>query len=158
MGARNSQSELFHGKCVQHSIQKQSSRYGSVGEIFRNTKNNSTSGVANRNFSLLADPSMMLAMPSETIVVTHIKTTTGSDTLKALSTVVLKGEIHNESGTLLDDFNGTLEFTLFDKEVNFVTIGKNNPAFNYDEWYNALYRGTTSVRNGIFEFEFWKYF
>ncbi len=45
----------------------------------------------------------------------------------------------------MDDFNGTLEFTLFDKEVNFVTIGKNDPAFQYDEWYNALYRGKASV-------------
>jgi hypothetical protein len=135
-------------------FQKQSSQYGTLGEIFRNTKNNSTSGVSNRNFSLLADPSMLLAMPTESVVVTGIKTSSGSDTLKALSTVTLTGEIQNESGTVLDDFNGTLEFTLFDKEVNFITIGKNDPAFQYNEWYNALYRGKASVTKGTFQFEF----
>jgi hypothetical protein len=135
-------------------FQKESSRYGTVGEVFRNTKNNSMSGVSNRNFSLLADPSMTLALPSSSISVTEIKTITGSDTLKALSTVHLRGEIQDESGVLIEGFNGTLEFTLFDKEVDFVTIGKNNPSFKYDEWYNALYRGKASVVNGQFDFEF----
>ncbi|HET6540022.1 MAG TPA: type IX secretion system sortase PorU, partial [Chryseolinea sp.] len=135
-------------------FQKQSSQYGTLGEIFRNTKNNSTSGVSNRNFSLLADPSMRLAIPSESVVVTTLKTSTGSDTLKALSTVTMKGEIRDESGTVMDDFNGTLEFTLFDKEVNFVTIGKNDPPFQYNEWYNALYRGKASVTSGTFQFDF----
>ncbi len=135
-------------------FQKQSSGYSTLGEVFRNTKNNSMSGVANRNFSLLGDPSMTLAMPTESIEVTELKTITGSDTLKALSTVSLKGEIHNESGDVIDDFNGVLEFTLFDKEVDFVTIGKNNPPFQFNEWHNALYRGKVSVINGTFEFQF----
>ena len=135
-------------------FEKELSGYGTIGDIFRKTKNNSTSGVSNRNFSLLADPSMRLAMPVGSVVVTSIKTSTGSDTLKALSTVMLKGEIQNEDGILMDDFDGTLEFTLFDKEVDFVTIGKNDPAFQYNEWYNALYRGKASVSNGTFQFEF----
>jgi hypothetical protein len=133
---------------------KQSSQFRTLGEIFRNTKNNSTSGVGNRNFSLLGDPSMTLALPSDSVVVTKLQTKNGSDTLKALSTVVLKGEIHDASGLPIDDFSGVLEFTLFDKPVEFVTIGKNDPAFQYDEWHNILYRGRTSVQNGIFEFEF----
>jgi hypothetical protein len=133
---------------------KQSSQFPTLGEIFRNTKNNSTSGVGNRNFSLLGDPSMTLAIPSDSVVVTKLQTKNGSDTLKALSTVVLKGEIHDASGLPIDDFSGVLEFTLFDKPVEFVTIGKNDPAFQYDEWHNILYRGKTSVKNGIFEFEF----
>ncbi len=128
--------------------------YGTLGEIFRNTKNNSMSGVANRNFSLLADPSMKLAMPNESISVTSIKTLTGSDTLKALSTVIIKGEVHDESGTRIEDFNGILDATVFDKEVDFITVGKNNPAFQFNEWYNALFRGKASVKNGAFEFQF----
>ncbi len=135
-------------------FQKHSSRYNTLGKVFRDTKNNSMSGVANRNFSLLGDPSMTLAMATESIEVTELKTITGSDTLKALSTVSLKGEIHNESGEVMEDFNGILEFTLFDKEVDFVTIGKNNPPFKFNEWHNALYRGKASVINGTFEFQF----
>jgi hypothetical protein len=112
------------------------------------------SGVANRNFSLLADPSMSLAMPTESVVVTEIKTFTGSDTLKALSTVTIKGEIIDESGAINENFNGVLEFTLFDKKVGFITIGKNNPPFKYNEWVDALYRGKASITNGTFEAQF----
>lgn len=135
-------------------FEKESSRYKSIGEVFRNTKNNSMSGVANRNFSLIGDPSMTLVMPMESVQVTSVKTSTGSDTLKALSTVIVKGEVQNESGTRMEDFNGTVEATLFDKEVDFVTIGKNNPPFKFNEWYNALYRGKASVKNGVFELQF----
>ncbi len=45
-------------------FKKKDNAYRNIGEVFRSTKNNSMSGVANRNFSLLADPSMTLALPS----------------------------------------------------------------------------------------------
>jgi hypothetical protein len=135
-------------------FQKNAGRYATIGEVFRNTKNNSISGVANRNFSLLGDPSMTLALPSASIEITNLETMNGSDTLKALSTVRLSGEIHDEAGEVIKAFNGVLEFTLFDKEQEFVTIGKNNPPFQFKQWSNSLYRGRTAVVNGVFEFEF----
>ncbi|MEO7991871.1 MAG: type IX secretion system sortase PorU, partial [Chryseolinea sp.] len=135
-------------------FQKESNHYLTIGEIFRRTKNNSTSGVSNRNFSLLADPSLTLALPTNHIVVTELKTTSGSDTLKALSRVIVKGEVQDEGGVILSNFSGTLQATLFDKQTQFVTIGKNNPAFAFKEWYNSLFRGQANVTNGTFEFEF----
>jgi len=135
-------------------FQKESNRYINLGEVFKRTKNNSISGVANRNFSLLADPSMTLALPSNTIAVTELKTANGSDTLKALSTVIVKGEIQDETSARIDTFSGTLEATLFDKEVESVTIGKNDPPYKFKEWTNALYRGKASVIDGVFEFQF----
>ncbi len=135
-------------------FQKNLGQYLTLGEVFKRTKNNSFSGVSNRNFSLLADPSMTLSLPSNGIKVTEIKTAAGSDTLKALSSVVVKGEIIGLEGSLISDFNGTLEATLFDKAVQSVTTGKNDPAFKFDEWTNTLYRGKTSVKNGQFEFRF----
>jgi hypothetical protein len=144
---------VLNQEFYQSIFEKKSSEFPTLGEVFRNTKNNSTSGVGNRNFSLLADPSMTLAIPSDSVIVTGLHTLSGSDTLKALSTVVIKGEIHDESGRV-NDFNGILAFTLFDKEVDFVTIGKNNPAFHYNEWSNAVYRGKATVENGMFEVQF----
>ncbi len=135
-------------------FQKESNHYLTTGEIFRRTKNNSTSGVSNRNFSLFADPSLTLALPTNNIVITELKTTSGSDTLKALSRVIVKGEVQDEGGVILSNFNGTLQSTLFDKQTQFVTIGKNNPAFTFKEWYNSLFRGQADVQNGAFEFEF----
>lgn len=134
-------------------FQKENGFYSSIGEVFRRTKNKSVSGVANRNFSLLGDPSLTLALPSNTVQITSIKTATGSDTLKALSTVIAKGEIRNATGEKLTSFQGIAEVTLFDKETDFVTIGRNDP-FRYKQWYNALFRGQATVTDGAFEIEF----
>ncbi len=125
-----------------------------LGEVFRQTKNNSTSGVSNRNFSLLADPSMTLALPPHVVAVTELKTIAGSDTLKALSTVKVRGEIRTFSGEKLETFNGTLAATLYDKRAERVTIGRNDPAFEFEEWKNALFRGQASVKDGEFEMTF----
>lgn len=125
-----------------------------LGEIFRRTKNNSTSGVGNRNFSLLADPSMTLKIPVNKVAVTSFQTTTGSLTLKALSTVILEGEIRDETNQLITDFNGYTEITLFDKRMDYVTVGKNNPPYAFSQWSNVLFRGKASVTAGKFEITF----
>lgn len=128
--------------------------YPTIGEVFQSTKNNSASGVANRNFTLIADPSMVLALPEYTIELTSVKTSFGSDTLKALSTVVARGEVLGPDGSRAVAFDGVVEATLFDKKKEFVTIGKNNPAFEYSQWENAVFRGLASVKQGEFEFTF----
>jgi hypothetical protein len=135
-------------------LTRQNNLYLPLGEVFRRTKNNSVSGVSNRNFSLLADPSMTLALPSNEVHMNSVKTATGSDTLKALSTVIAKGEIRNPQGEKITSFNGVVEATLFDKETDFVTSGRNNPPFQYKQWYNALFRGKAKVKNGEFELTF----
>lgn len=135
-------------------FQRNSSKFKSIGEVFQQTKNASMSGVSNRNFALLCDPSVTLVLPPENIAITDIKTANGSDTVKALSTVTVKGEIQNTNGDKLEIFNGVLEATLFDKENTFTTSGRNNPPFTFKQWFNALFRGKASVKNGEFEFEF----
>lgn len=151
----NSTTNFALNKAFYNAIfQPASGVYPSLGEAFLKTKNNSISGVANRNFSLLADPSQTLAIPASSVAITEIHTTSGSDTLKALSTVVVQGNVQDASGNVMSGFNGTLEATLFDKQAAFVTIGKNDPAFTFRQWYNALFRGKASVKNGAFEFRF----
>ncbi len=132
---------------------KEAGRSITLGEVFRRTKNNSISGVSNRNFSLLGDPSMRLAFPQLDARVLEIKTKTGSDTLKALSTVVVKGAIM-DSETVLTNYDGILYATLFDKETAYTTLGNENPPFNYMARTNALFRGKSTIQNGMFEFEF----
>ena len=83
---------------------QENGRYLTLGEVFRRTKNNSTSGVSNRNFILLGDPSMTLALPPQTVEISSIKTINGSDTLKALSEVVAAGRIVNASSETISDF------------------------------------------------------
>jgi hypothetical protein len=126
--------------------------YRSIGEVFCDTKNNSTSGVANRNFSLLGDPSMHLAMPTNHIEVTSIETESSSASLKALSRVIIKGEVRDIDDNVMTTYSGKLEATLFDKQTEFKTIGKN--LFTFKEWFNALFRGQASVDDGEFELRF----
>jgi hypothetical protein len=135
-------------------LDRKSGSYHNIGEVFRQTKNNSVSGVANRNFSLLGDPSLTLALPSDTVSITSLKTKNNSDTLKALSTVVVRGEIHDFDGGIRGGFNGTVQITLFDRPAKLTTSGRNNPPFSFNEYNNALFRGQASVVNGKFETEF----
>lgn len=134
-------------------FQRENNKPLTLGEIFRRTKNNSLSGVSNRNFSLIGDPELQLALPSRKINVNTITTESGSSTLKSLSTVIVTGEVTDENG-IDETFNGTLEAVLFDKEVSFQTRGDENAPFNYTQWYNRIFRGKASVKNGAFEFRF----
>lgn len=132
---------------------KENGKYRDLGTIFRDTKNNSINGVSNRNFSLLGDPSMLLAIPNYEVVATQIKTSNGSDTLKALSRIKIMGQIQSE-GTIKNDFNGSVFVTLKDKEFSVETLGDENPVFTYKERSNTLFRGEATVKDGLFEAEF----
>jgi len=129
---------------------KSNGHYRDLGAIFRDTKNNSVSGVANRNFSLMGDPSMRLAFPENQIQINSVKTAFNSDTLKALSTVVIHGEIR-QSGIKRSDFQGVVDATLFDRPASFTTLGDENPPFTYTRWSNVIFRGKASVIGGDFE-------
>ena len=150
----NSSTNFTLNKAFYESFfQKVNGQHKDLGTIFRDTKNKSMSGVANRNFSLLGDPSMMLAIPEEQVIISKINTANNSDTLKALSTVLIKGEVQT-NGVKNTNFNGTLIASLFDKETALQTKGDENPVFNYSVWNNALFRGEARVTDGNFQMEF----
>jgi len=58
-----------------------------LGDLMRHTKNNSLSGSLNRNFALLGDPSMRLALPAAEVALTQVNGRAlgaAGDTLRAL--------------------------------------------------------------------------
>jgi hypothetical protein len=120
-----------------------------LGTLFRETKNKSLSGISNRNFSLLGDPSMKFGLQPEVAVVTDISTATGSDTLKASSDVIVQGEIRLGAG-VSSSFNGVVEISLYDKRSNLVTLGDENEPFDYKRWDHLLFRGQATVEQGRF--------
>ncbi|HYG04636.1 MAG TPA: type IX secretion system sortase PorU [Chryseosolibacter sp.] len=134
-------------------LAKENGFYNHIGEVFRQTKNNSTSGVSNRNFTLLGDPSMHLALPPYSVNVTSIAAEDGSDTLKALSKVTVTGHIEDVNG-IVSGYEGTVEALLFDKKEAFETTGRNDPSFKFEAWKNILFRGNASVKEGEFKLEF----
>ncbi len=127
-----------------------------LGDILKQTKNNSFSGVINRNFSLLGDPSMRLAYPQEKIILTKINNQNPEkQTLKALSKVQLEGEILNAiNNTRQTDFNGTVLVSVFDKPSDVSTLGQKAAKFQYKTYRNQIFEGKISVKNGAFHCNF----
>jgi len=144
---------ILNKSFYQSFFTKDNNQYRDLGSIFADTKNKSISEVANRNFSLLADPSMKLALPENNIIINEIKTASGSEQLKALSRVTIKGHISKDD-LANTEFNGELNLTLFDGPVTLVTKGDENPPFDYYERSNSFFNGKAEVAMGNFEMEF----
>ena len=144
----------FYNNCF---APKSDSTMPSIGEILMSTKNNSFSGVDNRNFSLLGDPSLYLAYPEDEINITHINNEEldmSPDTVNALGKVIIAGEIRNSQGKKIEDFEGILEVKIFDKESAITTLGNEGAIFNFKALENVIYEGSSSITNGLFEFTF----
>jgi hypothetical protein len=126
-----------------------------LGDVMRGTKNNSLSGPVNRNFALLGDPSMRLAYPQAQAVLTQVNgkvvTATRTDTLKALQTVELTGEIHQQTQQL-SDFTGTIRLSLYDKAITHTTLGSEagSPKMTYQAFSNPIFTGQVPVQQGRF--------
>lgn len=129
-----------------------------LGDIMRLTKNEGVpgTGINNRNFILLGDPSLQLAYPKQAAVVTAIYnagSTAPADTLKALEKVRIEGIILTADSLPDPSFNGKLLATVYDKTDKLRTLGQTDPSMEYSHRQNVLYRGETSVSGGRFSFE-----
>ena len=130
-----------------------------LGDVMRLTKNNSLSGPVNRNFALLGDPSMQLAYPKAQAIVTQVNgltvTANRLDTLRALQTVELAGEIQQQ-GKRSSDFSGTLRLTLYDKATTETTLGTeaDSPKMSYQAYTSLIFTGQVPVEQGRFVVRF----
>jgi hypothetical protein len=128
-----------------------------LGDVIEITKNNSISGINNRNYALLSDPSLMLGYPKDKIALTKIngKPISTADTIKALGKVTLEGEVRDNNGVIIPDFNGNIYVTIFDKPSvikTFGTQGSTSTSFKLSN--NLIYEGIASVTSGTFSLSF----
>ncbi|OED40430.1 peptidase C25, partial [Flavobacteriaceae bacterium (ex Bugula neritina AB1)] len=141
------------------------SNYISVAEAVRQMKNSFVTNSNRRVVFFFGDPAMKMAIPKPNIRLTAINDvpiTQEVDVLKALSRVKISGEVVNESGVLLSDYNGILETTIYDKEIDRETLAndgtRNNAGelikLNFKTLGEIVFRGKASVTNGLFDFEF----
>ncbi len=125
-----------------------------IGDVMKQTKNNSLSGRINRNFALLGDPSMRLAYPQQQVILTKLNgksVTEKLDTLKALSKITLEGEIRLPNSNVPNTaFTGTLSVVVFDKETTTTTQGTESVKMSFQERKSVLFEGRASVKNGVF--------
>jgi hypothetical protein len=137
-------------------LEKPNGEFQRLGDIIKYTKNNALNGANNRNFILLADPSMRLSYPKNEIKIAKINNRVldeKTDTLRALQKVIIEGEIVNTQQTV-SSFNGELDFSLFDKRNSRQTLGSESVPFEYLERDSQLFNGKASIQNGLFKIEF----
>lgn len=136
--------------------------YRSLGDAVREAKNftyqNFPDVANNRKFTLLGDPALTLGFPRERVVVTRINglDILRADTLSALETVTVEGEVRDRQGNLLSGFNGQVFPEVFDKVRSLTTLA-NDPgsqAVSFPLQQNRLFRGTATVSGGRFSFQF----
>jgi hypothetical protein len=105
------------------------------------------------------DPAMKLAQGSPGIKLTRMNgkdILQSPDTLKALSRVRLEGVITDGEGNPVNDFNGTLSATIFDKALDKTTLDNDNfgRKMEFRSIESKIFRGRASVNNGTFAFDF----
>ena len=124
-----------------------------IGDAFRLTKNARNTGVANRNFILLGDPSMKLALPENEVFIGAVQNPAGTDTLKGLSEIWISGEVRS-GGIKNSAWSGSIEFEVYKSPVHEITRGDENPPFEFEAWKELVYRGSAAVTAGDFALAF----
>ncbi|MGB1205149.1 MAG: type IX secretion system sortase PorU, partial [Chitinophagales bacterium] len=156
-----SSNEKMNRAFLNHLFEPINGEIPAVGEIARLAKNevDASTTINNRKFSLLGDPALRLNYPKHNIVTTAINNQaigTELDTIKALSKVKIEGELRTENGVRMDNFNGVVYPTVFDKMSNITTL-RNDSGSNEKEFRlhrNTIFKGQAAVENGRFSFEF----
>ena len=142
---------------------KPDSSYRSLGEAVRQAKNVTYNFLGdvinNRKFTLLGDPALTIAFPGYKVTTTAIngQAVTGTpDTLKALSEYTISGTVQDNAGNTLNDFNGTIYPTIFDKVQTVNTLGNDagSLAVPIQVQKNILFKGKATVNSGRFSFSF----
>lgn len=155
---------ILNNNYLQFALQPDANgRYKTLGEATMTGKNYTyqTSGdiVNNRKFVLLGDPAMTLGFPTYKLKVTKVNgkdISIATDTLSATELVSMEGEVADNSGNLLSNFQGTAYLSLFDKVQNITTLA-NDPTsqrVQFQTQENSLFKGKATVQNGRFSVKF----
>ena len=156
------QSQNLILRTYQNMFQMQDGEYKTMGEIFYHTKQDVS--YYTKVFVLFGDPALRLAYPKNNVVLKKINgkpvtpatdTICTNDTLKALSTIALQGEITDNFGEKMTDFNGIVRVSVYDKENTYQTKGDNGWAkVDFKLRNSLLYDGKANVENGEFTVNF----
>ena len=132
-----------------------------IGEALQRAKMQAWSADEDRmnafKFSLLGDPAMRLSLPKYEIGIISLnqKTFTGKDTLLAGNKYTLKGAVNNK-GVLQSNFNGILDFVLYDAITNKKTLANagTSRVTTVAMQENILFKGKVTVTKGNFTVDF----
>jgi hypothetical protein len=134
---------------------KQDGEYPRFGDVIRRSKLN---GEANDlKFVLLGDPALQLAFPTLKVITTHINNETVDetfDTLRAYDVVKVSGMITDENDNPVNNYNGIVYPSVYDKSIDFVTYGDQSAPYTYSLRNSLIYKGKVAIIDGEFTFSF----
>ena len=128
-----------------------------LGEALKDAKN--TLGVSDKGnklaYVLIGDPAIRLNYPTDY----QVETTTQMDTLHALAIQQVEGQIVDEDHAVVNDFNGDIEITIYDK-MQVITTRDNDDQtedavkVDYNDYPNTIFTGSAKVKEGKFQYTF----
>lgn len=133
--------------------------YNSIAEVLRVSKAQSNNYSDTKVALFIGDPALMLAIPKQKVVLTKVNgipITQPIPDLQALAEVTLAGEVQDEAGNPLTNYNGELLVNVFDKNYNKTTFNNDNfsPPMTFTNLGETIFRGNASVNAGQFQFNF----
>mgnify|MGYP001374885670 FL=1 len=113
----------------------------------------------------IGDPAMKLSIPEPQIIITRINDIPIDEfesNISGLDLVNIKGNVLDSSGQIIDNYQGELTATVYDKEIERSTLGNDGTTDNsgnpilldFKTLGETLFRGKSSISNGEFEFNF----
>ena len=160
----------FNDELGQYLFSYGSDEYPTMAEALRLTKTDPAIASKNqkRLVFFIGDPAMKLAFPKPNVRLSKINDIPigqPTDTLKGLSKIKIEGEVVDASGNLIDDYNGILSTTIYDKNIDRQTLANDGTRQNlngtgpiikldYETLGEIIFRGQASVQNGVFAFDF----
>jgi hypothetical protein len=129
-----------------------------LGSLYRQTKNESLNGANNRNFSLLGDPSLRLALPEASVSIDKLvalNNLTAVDTLSNLIPIKLTAAVIDpRTQAFLSSVQGSFKLEIWGQATKSKTLGDENAAFEFTEENQRVFSGEGEVRNGKIESQF----
>ncbi|VAW26433.1 FIG00650697: hypothetical protein, partial [hydrothermal vent metagenome] len=139
-------------------FEKVNGTYPRFGDIIMHSK--VLGGNNDKKFVLIGDPALKMAYPEDKVKTTYINTKAvivgKPDTLKALSKVQIQGVVTDDNGQKINNYNGTIFSTVFDKKSAISTLGTDpdSRVTTFYMWNSILFKGKAAINNGAFDFSF----
>lgn len=118
-----------------------------IGDAIRCAKNRYAYDSNKLAYNLLGDPAIRLGYPQDYRAVSVER----PDTMRALSTNTIVGQIVDEAGRRVEDFNGQVTVTVFDKQQTIRTVDNDDrDSLIFQTYSNRIFSGRAQVKEGEF--------
>ncbi len=133
-----------------------------MGELLNLAKTGTSGNVQNNlKYSLFGDPAMKIAVPRLNVELTKfdslvVATSTDTFSVAPLQEVSIEGVVTDLDGSTINDFNGEVILTIFDKNRSLQTLGQDagSSVRAYQAEGGTLFKGRATVTNGQWTAQF----